>query len=181
MRIISGPGPLGRSISMDELDFTPALILVESQKITGSAVTAVTFSSLDINADIEYIIVADLPAPDETDILLEINGEATAGNYRSSVWSSLRTRADADSQVIAKFIGGIVNANIQITIHRINSWAVARGFSWTWFPEVLETNIGVICKDNATVGNITSITLKTSAASRIKVDSVISLFKRTRS
>lgn len=153
--------------------------LVQTQTVSGLAVTDVTFSSLDINTDGNYQLIGKIiPAGAGTNLEIFTNGDTTTTNYyneqvigNAGVVSSAR-----QNSAMAGQINSAGETLIVIDIALINGYA-------TWFARSnlnksasVQTMI-VSGNKTGTVANITSLTLHSVTASSIGVGSTFNLYK----
>jgi hypothetical protein len=86
----------------------PAYELVQDITVSGSAVTSVTFNSLNIGKDDDYLLVSNLinASPSAYDVSLYKNGDTTVANYYTQMlWSS-------STSTIATRYGGNIFSNM---------------------------------------------------------------------
>lgn len=157
-----------------------AMTLVSSQTVSGSAVTDVTFSSLNLAADGRYQLemsilnaVGSAPA-----LSLFFNADTTASNYRSQIMTQTGSSISA---------GGNNNAiifSIVASSYAFSLLDIKRDISGR------PRTIGSVARDEpasyvrqdfahirANTANVTSLTISSSVASAIGIGSVFKLYK----
>lgn len=159
-----------------------AYTFVNSAVIAGAAATNLTISSLDLDADEEYVVRLEiLNATAATpNISMFYNADTTAGNYDSQ-GTSFDGAGTTSARANTAVIGGLsasTSATFEIWLRRNLSAKVMahaqviRGTTTTMFAQSFSTQWRTAST------NVTGITINSSTASALAIGSKITVWKR---
>lgn len=161
-------------------DTSDTSLLVEHE-VTGSAVTSIDFTGLDINTHKSYRVEADLlnATGSTTTISLFINNDTTSTNYyrQAGVFSgSSVSTSKSNTAVIGAILGSARCSIIGNILHQIGDYALGY-FSYNKTSgATLELNVNDVAH-TAVTANITQLTFSASVASSIAVGSKIRIYR----
>lgn len=152
--------------------------------VTGSAVTSIDFTGLDINLHKSYRIELELINATASLVLfyMFVNGDTTNTNYWSNY--SARDHSTTGSSVLGVSInnaqvGSIIassNSMFTINLSNVNGEPNANFIGKRNATITPSFNVGIMSKI-ATVANITQLTFKASVASSIGIGSKIRIYR----
>ena len=155
--------------------------LLAEYEVTGSAVTSIDFSGLDINTHKSYRIEFEWknPTANYSSIQMFVNGDATSTNYYTQELYIYGTAMGAQrkngSEIIycEQYSTALGNANISLLAGE--SVGCLSHFSYS-IPSTVQENYRTIRKTN-TVTNITQLTFTASIANSIGIGSKIRIYR----
>jgi hypothetical protein len=156
-----------------------AMQYVAKEEVT-SAVSSVTFSSLDINADGRYILFSEIDqtAGKNSDYLMEINGDSTETNYYTqySIFNNAAVTAlRANNNRLGSSAAGSIITMMSV-FQIVDGYVIATTTgSYSAGSGIVQYN--TLCSTAGTVANVTEIKVNTNDAGAIDAGSKFYLFK----
>lgn len=156
--------------------------LIAEYVVTGSAVTSVNFSGLDINSHKSYRVEIELTNPSTTismSLQMFINGDITTTNYYSqALYSGGSNLVTSSSNTSAITSADYVNRNVSSTINLMLVNGYSRATSMTSRQGSSTGDLYSMAYGKvSTVSNITQLTFTSSVASGIGVGSKIRIYR----
>lgn len=152
--------------------------LLAEYTVSGSAVTSIDFSGLDINTHKSYRVEIDLVCAGSGSVYLFINNDTTITNYYSQLISSNDTTIGGgrgnSSRIVDLITGDYHKCNLNVSL--IYSKVVYNSFVNYSDDSNIQTYLFSGSKI-ATVANITQLTFTSSVASSIGVGSKIRIYR----
>lgn len=164
--------------------------LVAEQVVTGSPVTSITFSGLDINTYDEYIVSLDMmnATGSDADMFAYVNSDTSSNNtdYYAMLFYTVYSAADNSVSYTKanspKWVAGNLPASVSCrTIMTIRRNYQGNIFMYSQFhggTGTATTIYNASCRKNTTVTNLTSLTITSSVASSIAIGSTIRIYRR---
>ena len=156
--------------------------LLAEYEVTGSAVTSIDFSGLDINTHKSYRVEIDIynPTGTQIDIYCFINGDTVLTNYYSQLLQGYSGSANGannnNSRILQVINGQFASARCAIC-HLplvVKPRVISQASSYEGTSLVAQQYS--VCK-TATVANITQLTFTSTTASAIGVGSKIRIYR----
>lgn len=168
------------SADTNSLDYKANLkSLLAEYIVTGSAVTSIDFSGLDINTHKSYRVEIELVNPTATAFSLQcfVNNDTTLTNYRSVSLVCSGTTATVSSVSDARLVvvDSSVIASTVSFISLVNGYAKSNSVSSRGTNS--QSTHQITATKTTTVSNITQLTLTSSIASTIGVGSKIRIYR----
>jgi len=179
--------PAGTALASADLNDTfdaVGLSKISSTTISGSDVTSVDFTSLDIDTDGIYVLIIEMQEAtgNAIDLSIYINDDTTATNYYRQYVNASNSSLASDRTNEAIFGAQAANESgfYYLKVFRVKP----QGFFFAQCQSTKGASAAIQTR-NATVtryvdANITKITITASTASSIKIGSVLSLYRVTR-
>lgn len=153
--------------------------LLAEYTVTGSAVTSIDFSGLDINSHKSYRIELDiLGVTPGANIYMFVNGDTTTTNYymQSVVFNGTGLSGDRHNQPRIGNIGANMSSKFNVNLSIINGKAVYNSISNYRDGSTIEGFMSFGAKV-ATVTNIAQLTFVAGTANTINVGSKIRIYR----
>lgn len=148
--------------------------------VTGSAVTSIDFSGLDINTHKSYRIevIANNATATHSNLYMFINDDTTITNYYFQYVGGNGTTAYASrgNYPTIAWLDASNKLSCIMTLILVNSYPVTAQYTVDNIGSSLRTFSHAICK-TSTVANITQLTFTASVASAIGVGSTIRIYR----
>lgn len=154
--------------------------LLAEYVVSGSAVTSIDFSGLDINTHKSYIVELEIinPTGSTADISLFVNADTTQTNYYSQIFFAQGTTSSASISNASKLMTSRSSGseNSVVFIQKVNNYlkAMANGIGLNGSSMYWQTQS--ITK-TAQITNITQLTFTSSIAGSIGVGSKIRIYR----
>jgi len=149
--------------------------LLAEFEVTGSAVTSLTVSDLDINKHKSYRIEFTHPNSGTATVEMFVNGDTTSTNYNSQQLTVLSTSV-AGSRSNSGRIASYGIAATQIDLNVVGSYAMATSVNAYNASGNISLSTRAWMK-SATVTNITSVTFQASLASGLVVGTKVRIYR----
>jgi len=171
----------GTDYNAEWVDNSGESLLVASAVVSGSAVTSVQFTGLDLNTDKDWVLVSIIinATASAADVRLFVNGDTTATNYRASAhwfYSGGHDKASVDGPTFA-------NVLASKHLYSVCNISIANGYPSFLSRTIKGGDASAVAQDwggykEDTEANVTQLDITSTVASSIAVGSEFRLYRR---